>query len=537
MMDLHFLKDFLPLAALYPELHYRFRAFPFSRYYTPFPEIIADAPRRLEPGAPLPVLIIVKDSDRFPVVLREIEIIARRVDVAHRHFVSLGGTLIHQRWWHHLEMVALPREAGGGEWQVEVFLSGEAEGKRFRVRNDNLPGLSHAPLKVQDSGCALPRESGWHYGDIHAHTAFTEDQVEFGAPLEAYPVLGSAAGLSFAATMDHSYDLDDLPGSFFRNDPQLQRFRFRNAVINRLNEEYAGRFCLLEGYELSAGNAKGRNVHLLLINQDEFLPGAGDSAERWLRRRPDLTLSQALRTKSGGSLALAAHPGVHPPILERLLLNRGRWTRVDLDQESLDGLQVWNGRKGIDFERGLRMWVEGLLGGKRWKIFAGSDAHGNFNRYRQVKTPMLRLEEDDRHTFGKTMTCVYVEGDFGERNLMEALRSGRSFITDGPWADLEAIRPTEKGWEVRVRALSTPEFGEISEIRLFWGREGITAEETFEPEVSAALEMNFPFILDRAGGYLRLQARTCKGNCAYTNPLYLQREGTSTLERTTQASR
>ncbi len=56
----------------YFEMHYRFRYLPFSRYFKREPEILADAPHRLEPGRKLPLTILVKDAHRFPITLHKI---------------------------------------------------------------------------------------------------------------------------------------------------------------------------------------------------------------------------------------------------------------------------------------------------------------------------------------------------------------------------------------------------------------------------------------------------------------------------------
>ena len=44
----------LPGALLYAEMHYRWWPLP-SRYFRKEPELLADAPRRVEPGRPLEV--------------------------------------------------------------------------------------------------------------------------------------------------------------------------------------------------------------------------------------------------------------------------------------------------------------------------------------------------------------------------------------------------------------------------------------------------------------------------------------------------
>jgi len=63
----------LPGGLLYTEMHYRWRPLP-SRYFRKEPEILADAPRRVEPGRPLPLLLLVKDAHRYPITLERVTI-------------------------------------------------------------------------------------------------------------------------------------------------------------------------------------------------------------------------------------------------------------------------------------------------------------------------------------------------------------------------------------------------------------------------------------------------------------------------------
>ncbi|MBU1651035.1 hypothetical protein KKA00_02350, partial [bacterium] len=288
-MSLELPTHFLPLAALYPEIHYRLRYLPFSRYFRREPEIILDAPCRLEPGARLPLLITVKDADRFPVKLLELKVEARANNHSFNWSVRFPDQIIKHHWWWQIEEIDLPDESPC-RWSINAALDVQIGSRTRQVHIDNIPGLSQSPLEVIQSGESLPRRDGWIYGDFHVHTHYTEDQVEFGGPLGAYLVMGKALGLSFTLPGDHSYDLDDLPGSFHHNDPDLQRFHMRNAEIDRYNHEQSGQFCILPGYELTVGNAQGRNVHLLLANQKSFLPGSGDSAEAFFRNRPELRI-------------------------------------------------------------------------------------------------------------------------------------------------------------------------------------------------------------------------------------------------------
>ncbi|MFA6457029.1 MAG: hypothetical protein WCW40_09430, partial [Bacteroidota bacterium] len=58
---------------LYAETHYRFKYF-FSLYKKSEPEIIVDGPHRLDPDKPYPIMILVKDADRYPVEIQSVKI-------------------------------------------------------------------------------------------------------------------------------------------------------------------------------------------------------------------------------------------------------------------------------------------------------------------------------------------------------------------------------------------------------------------------------------------------------------------------------
>lgn len=512
--------QFLPLVALYPEIHYRFRFLPFSRYFRRQPEIIADAPWRLEPGQALPLLLLIKDAHRFPIALESVDLEARCPARTISRRLELNETIA-QPWWHLREWLNLP-EVTPTTWEIDVTWNMRIGKRKYRLRNDNLPGLSHAPLSVVQSGYPWPRQEGWLFGDLHAHTAYTEDQVEFGAPLSVYPDMGLAQGLSFAFAADHSYDLDDLPGSWSRSDPFLQRFQQRSAEISRLNEQYQGRFALLPGFELSAANARGKNVHLLLVGEQNFLAGSGDSAERWLFTKSELTLHEAISALGAATLPIAAHPLVQPPRLERLLLGRGCWENADVEAVDLFALQIWNGETSEDFFAGINRWVKGLLAGRRWKIVAGSDAHGNFNRYRQVGFPMLRLAETDRHVFGKMRTGVFLPQGLDRERLIAGLKSSRSLITDGPFADLRTMNTSPEGLSLCAEARSSPEFGALDEVTIYWGKTGETDERILRREkIKGDYEWEARLPIPAQEGYLRLEITTAGDHRCLTNPIYL----------------
>ena len=404
--------------------------------------------------------------------------------------------------------------------------------KRRVCHNDNYRGSSHRPFTVLYDSAPLPGRDRCTFGDIHVHTSFTSDQVEFGAPLEATAEMARAMGLGFFAATDHSYDLDDLPQDYLQNDPSLTKWHQMRRRVDQLESDD---MVILPGEELSAGNAGGRNVHLLLLNNDRFQHGDGDSAEKWLRNRPTLSITEALEALSSEALAFCAHPEIPPPPAQWLLIRRGKWCKRDLDHPRLNGLQIWNGLADNYFVRGLRQWTRLLMKGRRLSIVAGNDAHGNFGRYRQIRLPFWNLDEARNQLFGAARTGVLARGRLSRETVTRALREGRSLVTDGPFADLQVLNRDGAGARlgetvnsaerIRITALSSPAFGELAKITMFTGRVGGGGENrsrVIEPDGS-------PYQFDRVQqmpekperGYVRLEVLTSLKRRALTNPIYI----------------
>ncbi|MCR4439377.1 MAG: CehA/McbA family metallohydrolase [bacterium] len=475
---------FLPSLS-YAETHYSFRFFP-SRLRKCEPEVVADVPHRLEPGQRLPVLLLVKDAHLFPIELCDVgvELITPRKETL-RLPVTFPRQELRAPWWHTV-LYLPPPEGLSGPCQVRVAFSLVADGERRTYVSDNYRLSSHAPLPCYFADQPLPRADGWHFGDLHCHSAFTSDQVEFGAPIAATLAMAKAQGLNFLAITDHSYDLDDSPDSALRNEHRLPKWHQMQAEVARLNAEATG-CVVIPGEELSCGNRYRRNVHLLVLDNPDFLQGSGDSAERWLRTRPELTVAQALARLHPGALAYAAHPEDRTPLLQWLLIRRGRWPRADYRHPRLNGLQLLNGHMDAAASRTLRRWVSLLLGGQRLSIVAGNDGHGNFARFRQIGLPFLTMREHLRQIFGAARTAVFVEGQLTIASLKAALRQGRTLVTTGPFLELRAETPagtthiggTLSGSPARlvVSAKSTAEFGPLHRATICLGKKGARREE------------------------------------------------------------
>ncbi len=527
---------FLPV--LYAEMHYTLNG--FSLIHRHCPEIIADAPHRVEPGETVPILILAKDAHRFPVTLLSADVMVIYPDGQSESISLIAEPQdIDAPWWHTIASIEL-REGFIGQLRISVRFRFRRKGKSriHTAWTDTYPQTSHRPLHVTIPGDPLPHLPGWLAGDLHVHSDLTSDQAEFGAPLEAIAALGRAAGLDFAAVTDHSYDLDDREDDYLKTDQDLGKWKRLHASISEIDKKDG--FVLLPGEEVSCGNARGRNIHLLLIGQDRFVPGSGDSAERWFRNRPEHSATEILGGLEPGALAFAAHPEDNFTWLHRLLLRRGKWQPQDYLHPNLAGMQILNGVEDAAFQKGLDQWIKLLLAGRRLFIAAGNDAHGNFNRFRQLGLPFLTFREADIHLFGRARTAVFLSEKADRTGILEGLRQGRSVITTGPFlsarirnetGNIASIggRITGKQLTLQLEGLSSSEFGPLTSCTVWIGdltekRERIV-KRICDFSDSFRWKTNIPLDPTDGPSYIRcrLDAETeNKRTFCLTNPIWIQ---------------
>jgi hypothetical protein len=376
------------------------------------------------------------------------------------------------------------------------------------------------------------------WGEAHSHSQYTDDQVEFGSPLQPTIQLARALGLKYFCATDHSYDLDDEVDNYLKPDPKLTKWKKFQAQVDSLNSN-AQEFIVVRGEEVTCRNADGRNIHLLLYGTRKFFYGSGDGAENGLQNRSEHSVEEILAGLDRSTSAFAAHAVEPVPFVQRLLLNRGSWQKRDLERERLSGFQFANGNRDSGFDRGYRLWISMLLAGKKIFTVAGDDAHGNFNRFRQVKIPHTMLHESHDQLFGKMRTGVFLN-ELKEDSLLTGFASGGMVISDGPAANIlfeHEIDPTSIGKtygrnanSLRLQATSTAEFGSLKSVTLLRGIIGEKRESVFFTASNVVdqfqYEKTFEVPTD-ADCYLRLEIHTndnsADGNphFCFSNPVWL----------------
>ena len=525
--------------ALYPEIHHTFDLF-FSRLRHSQPEILVDCPHRIDPGKTIPLLCLVKHANTFPIVFQSVLVEMEYEDgIQEKKLVWNSPEYTQNYLWFrvfHLE----PKRDYSGDVLITARIQTERDGCINSIVNHNYRGIKKLPLKVHIGREPLPSHENWYYGESHYHSFHSDDQVEFGAPIKATVEMAEALGLKWLAVTDHSYDLDDLYSHTLYHDENLLKWKTLKEEIEAINSN--AHFQVIPGEEISCGNARNKNVHLLAYGIENFIPGKGDGAEKWFRTRPDLPLGDVLKkVKAEGGVAYASHPEVRFTLGERFMLRRGHWEDADYNLPDYCGLQFWNGKQDKAFYEGYKQWVEMLLKGRRLFFIGGDDSHGDFNVFRQIRVPLLKMIHSPHKVFGKIRTCLYCKEGLSQQSILQALKNGTSFVTSGPFITCYAI--TDQGGRasvggeisgteitVYITAKSTDEYGDITNIRLYEGnlRDRIEKHREFYPRSHFHDPKNITLkgipLQVKGPLYIRLEAVSRKGKesyYAYTNPIWL----------------
>lgn len=503
----------------YAETHFRFRV-PVSLLHRSLPEMLVDAPSLAVPTTRgVPIWLVVHDAHLHPVRLDEVRILVRCGGESFRADLPCGQHLDQPFHWIPLPWPA--PDVPGVQLADVVFRVTDRKGRSHMFANANLPGLPPRSIRIQRLASPFPHPRGWISGDLHVHTHWSNDPVEWGGDPEVLRAAAACMGMDFYAATDHSYDFAwESPDYLSPADPVERFSRFRAS----LPSDREGLPVVLPAEEVSCGNHRGENVHLLAIDHPEYLPGQGDGGRRGLRNRPDLSIPQVLEQLArSGAPAIAAHPRPGIGWLQRKIFRRGQWDRQDLS--GVTGVQFCNGTWGRDFLEGRGLWVADLVAGNRPLPIAGNDAHGDLNRATQVAMPLVSLRQTESHRFGQARTWVHLDGPCDRATLRRALREGAPcHISDGPFLHLEvpgATHATERSDQAgaRVVASSLGEFGNLRQLRVFAHRRGRATEDLVleRTELGAVAEETFE--VEAQTLYLRAEVSTSLGRRAATRAI------------------
>lgn len=504
----------LPIIFSYAEIHYHLKKL-FPLYYKKFPEIIADIPTRaIIKENTFPLLIIIKDSHLFPVYLKKICVIFQNQSLNSKIEVELKRNIESPYF---SKVIHIPvDETISGNVTIDVEIHVKNNGKTHVFINDNYD-LSYKPFKCFVSRDPLPYPQDWFSGDVHYHSNYTDDQVEFGADIPATIEMAKALGLDWFFVTDHSYDLDDSLTDFTKNDSDFPKWKKLQKEIIDLEDKDVK---VIAGEEVSIGNHKENNVHLLAVNHLQFIEGKGDGAENWFHNKPTTFIKDIAPLHSSKNLFIAAHPWENVPFLQKLTLRRDNWHLADFDEGNISYIQIVNGESRSSLRKSIRKWSEILLSNRKIFIVAGNDAHGNFNIMRQIKIPFIRLFSVRKQTFGLYHT-VYKHH---ENDPIAGLKKGVVIVSNGPFLDFSLKNRTEEfsigskvkkgSYKLSIKTATSIEFGDITSVKLFLGDLKKGSEEIhINPEAGFELELD-------GTGYIRMELETELGGIVVTNPIW-----------------
>jgi hypothetical protein len=520
----------------YAEIHYRLPIIP-SRLFKKEPEIIFDLPTRGRLNQQVPLFMFIKDAERFPLTLETLTIVITPKNSAKfTHLETELNQQINSKFFSWTFEIPARHFPEAGDYNVTAELTCRTRRKTIKLKQDNYRGIPHDPFQIYIAADPLPALPHCYWGDLHLHSNYTDDQVEFGAPIRETAQCAKTMGLHFAAITDHSYDLDDSLDNYLENDPYLKKWHKFVEEAERAENYFPG-FVVLGGEEVSAGNHRNENVHCLVLGNSTFYHGAGDGGEVLFENLPTLSLEQLYREVESTAepvILAAAHPFDRPPYTQRKLLNRGHWHKTDLYHPALDYWQIFNGRMDKFLRSGLEAWKEALLERRHIGILGGTDAHGNFNCFRQVSIPFLTMVKHREQLLGQTRTGIFSKKPLNRATLLQALKQKRAIVSNGPAAEISVVQAGKKfflgdtikansEFILNINGVSSPEFGAIKSAVLYIGDYGKKEER---PETIAVFsgrytqQTQIPFSSGLPAGYLRLEVRA-EGSFCLTNPIWI----------------
>ena len=553
----------------YAETHFKFRL-PWSLLYRPWPEIIFDMPFQAVPGIEPTMWIVVRDADRFPVTLEsaEIEIACHDGDITltEKRTVALDIAADRPFAFYPVPLADLKPGKYTITPRVTVKKKNANEGDKNARRTFtrwNLPGLRPAPLRLQVLAEMPPKAPGYAAGEMHCHTHYSRDHVEFGATPAVLQQAAASVGLDFACCTDHAYDFaftdEDYTKEARSPAPRFQALRDEIAAL----PQGEGHPLLLAGEEVSAGNSKGENVHVTVFAPDSYLPGLGDCGRYWLENKPTRSIAQILQDTTAH--CFAAHPFQQMGIVEKFVFRRGYWAVKDLHADkphAIRGLQFWNGIRDEGFKLGREFWIAELGKGNFILPIGGNDAHGDLNDTTAVSTPLFSLKHTRDHVFGRVRTVVKLDcpaipnchpreggrtalsalalsahghqgGDLQadtltQEKLNTALAGDNCYITDGPalWWERSVVHGNPA---IVFHARNTADFGgAFRYIRIFGRRYTSNGKLTPNEEVCKESLVAAPASTDIAVytdnyAYLRAECESATGKFALTSAAALER--------------
>ncbi len=414
------------------EIHY----FPTKLFkgflYKNEPEVVVDSIWAVFNKPYIPIILQIKDSHKFPIYIHKLEIAISSENKTTTHTIEINQKFSSiyeckifyiniENFIYTLFSLNPTSQKQFFKLKIKAKIYASINGKDISFINTNIvrnPKNIEIYYILED----YPRISEFYSIDFHVHSNFTEDFVEFGASVECYDKIKNFIDLDYFVITDHSYDLDDRIGEFFSKTATFEKWE----KLKELNSKVKS---MILSEELSVGNSKNQNVHLIILDENLEKPyiGKGDGGEELFRNKPNIYLTD-IKSK----IKIAAHPTEKIPFAHKILLNRGNYSFNELLNE-VDGIEFLNRFPWLTFEKDIKILdkiLQEKLKNKKEPPFlvAGNDSHGYFSIGYYIKMPLFKISTNKSHLFGRNRTFIKEFRNFNE--LINNLRSS-SFSTGG----------------------------------------------------------------------------------------------------------
>ncbi len=504
-----------PITINYAEIHFRY---PFikSKYYRKLPEIITDIPFRLS-NRKIPILLIVKDANSFPITINKITAFIKSKNGDFEETLPIEKT-IKDDYFSEIFFYEIPEAIQENQYlSLDIKINCFTENKRYSFINDNYLTLDRKSFSTYFANKKFPYPKNWFAGEAHFHSNFTNDQVEFGSDIYSTSIMAKSIGLDWFFVTDHSYDLDDRPDDYTKNDSSIPKWHQMWKDVETYDSE---KMRIIGGEEVSIGNTLNQNVHLLHLNSKKFIEGFGDSGDSFIHKNPTHSIKDLKELGNDNSLFIAAHPFEKVPISQKIILKRGNWNVIDFTSSKIHFVQAINSNLQSDIFPGIRKWEELLFNNFKAILIAGNDSHGNFNFMKQIKIPFLKLFISRKQIFGQFHTIFFND----ENDPIQGLKNKNIVVSNGPFLSFFLESKGVKyniGSEIdfgvfilKYQAKSSEEFGEIKKIKLIIGTISNQKKRIIiNPPNNYKIEI-------KQNSFLRMELLTNKRGFVFTNPIW-----------------
>ena len=296
-----------------------------------------------------------------------------------------------------------------GRYEIELPL-GEYElvfSKGFEYERKSVEVSLSDRLRAEQEPVVLKRtvnwhERGWYCGDLHQHTIYSDGYQA----VEDVFISDMANGLDFGFITDHN-----ATGAL------LEWERAGSIMDGDANEP----FITIPGTEVTTEDGHYNSLGSSALIDYDVSDGADD-----IQRISD-------EIKAAGGIAQVNHPFLTDG------MGFTKWELID----SFDTYEIWNG-KGVTNEdanlQAKEKWFDMLNDGLYLPATGGSDNHditGNYPWRRDNESEASKMWIDRGLYSGMPRNYVYCPDGADAESILQAIKSGNNFITNGPLIDFK----------------------------------------------------------------------------------------------------